>query len=402
MHDKACERPHIVHVSGDFPDPFAPNKTPVVRSLIDLTADQFRHGVISINRVSPSPVRFLKSAMSRDSGPVMYATEFPYGIALQYQAAGRGIFHASTLRCLGDELASIIARQGTPDLLVGHKLTIEGLVVARAAARLNIPYALCIQGNTDAKILTMRPDLQRLFGQTLHGAAHVFPFAPWALGMAERHLGKVRPTSVTLLPCPTDLDEPMPPTQGGDRLISVFHLRHHAVKNLAGLAMATQHCVHQGIISGLDVIGGGTGADLAKCRSVARRAPQITFAGPLARDALRRRMNRAIGLALPSRRESFGLVFIEALFAGLPIIYPAGAAVDGYFDDLPFALPVDARNPRAIARGMAKLVTEERQLKAALASWQQGTHAEQFRRASIAGQFAQGLECAVHQGFKPA
>ena len=38
-----------------------------------------------------------------------------------------------------------------PDLIVGHKLTIEGIAVRRAAEALRTPYALALQGGTDQK-----------------------------------------------------------------------------------------------------------------------------------------------------------------------------------------------------------------------------------------------------------
>ena len=47
--------PRVLHVSGDFPDPIAPDKTLAIRRLVDLTAADFRHRVLSLNRRSPVP-----------------------------------------------------------------------------------------------------------------------------------------------------------------------------------------------------------------------------------------------------------------------------------------------------------------------------------------------------------
>ena len=51
--ETGLERPLILHVSGDFPDPFEPFKTRVIETLLALTDIPVRHRVISINRVSP-------------------------------------------------------------------------------------------------------------------------------------------------------------------------------------------------------------------------------------------------------------------------------------------------------------------------------------------------------------
>jgi glycosyltransferase involved in cell wall biosynthesis len=106
-------------------------------------------------------------------------------------------------------------------------------------------------------------------------------------------------------------------------------------------------------------------------------------------------MNKAIALVMPSKRESFGLVFVEALFAGLPIIYPKGAGVDGYFDGLPFAIAVDPRNPQAIADAMRHVVTQEAALKQALARWQEDGGLKRFLRSAIGEVFDQGLQAAI-------
>lgn len=386
---------HVVHVSADFPDPISLEKTPVVRSLVGLTADGFRHQIISLNRRAPGAGSLGGWTFSAGRYPrlVIEAEPFEAGLVLTYRAPGRGLFHAALLRQLGDWLAERLAADGVPDLLVGHKLTIEGLAVAHAARLLGVPYALSIQGNTDTRLIAARPDLRGQLARVFHEAAVVFPFAPWALRRVEDALGP-RAGQVRMLPCPTELDQPMRPRSGGSGLISVFHLRNAALKNLSRMAAA----VDRAAISGetrLAIVGGGTEADLAGGRALARGSARVSFEGPLGRDALPARMNGAIGFVMPSLRESFGLVFIEALFAGLPIIYPAGAAIDGYFDDAGFALRVDARDTGAIARAMERLVREEAELKAELAQWQMSEAAGKFTRAAIADAFSKGLAGAA-------
>lgn len=117
--------------------------------------------------------------------------------------------------------------------------------------------------------------------------------------------------------------------------------------------------------------------------------------GPLDREALRARFAQARAFVCPSLRESFGLVFIEALFAGLPVIYPRGTAIDGYFNGHSFAIAVDARDPKAIAGAMRHVLEHEDDLKMALARWQASDAAAMFQRAHIAGSFSDGLRQAA-------
>lgn len=383
---------NIVHVSGDFPDSVEASKTPVIRSLIDLTSDEFEHCVYSLNRRSPSLASYAANLAGGfgQAGIGVQSDDFAYGKAITYSAPGHGFFHATNLRKLGDWLADDLEKNGRPDLIIGHKMTIEGIVAKRAADHLGIPFALSIQGNTDLKIMSARPDLRAEFRQIYHQAAMVFPFTPWAMRRTEEFLGQ-RQAPCRLLPCATDLDSPLSPRLDGEGLISVFHLKNYQTKNLKNTALAVKVLEQEGRALELAIIGGGSDEDFAACRKVTKNAHGIHFEGALDREALRLRMQKSAGLVMPSLRESFGLVFIEALFAGLPIIYPAGSAVDGYFDDLPFALRVDARSPQKIARAMDELMRGQNAMKASLRDWQSSKQAERFTGKAIGRQFSEGL-----------
>jgi glycosyltransferase involved in cell wall biosynthesis len=230
-----------------------------------------------------------------------------------------------------------------------------------------------------------------------HEAAIVFPFTPWALQQTEARLGK-RAGPTILLPCPTDLDTPLQPRVGGDGLVSVFHLQNYRRKNLVRMAAAMRVLAHEGYAVNLAIIGGGGERDLQRCGEIVTDSGSITFTGALERLALRERLNRATAFVLPSLRESFGLVFTEALFAGVPVIYPKDAGIDGYFDDAPFAIPVNARRPSEIAAAMKTVVQEEARLKAALGQWQKSPQAERFRRPAIGAAFTDGLMRSLEQG----
>lgn len=391
-------RPRILHVSADVPDVFNEGKTPVISRLIELAADQFDHEILSINRKRSSLLETAAVAAGRlepvsRAGPKVIER----GYAIEYLAPSKGLFHAVMLERLADWIAELCVQQGNiPDLVVGHKLTVEGIVVQRVADKLGIPYGITIQGNTDQKILNLRPDLGARFAKIFHDAACVFSFAPWARSAVELRLGQRQYPPINL-PCPTVLDTIRSPRSSGNRLISVFHLRNHAIKNVEGLAKAMSMLAAQGSDTKLDIIGGGGAADIAICSKIIGTCPNITLAGARTQEELGPIMNEAIALVMPSRRESFGLVFVEALFAGLPIIYPKDAAVDGHFDGLPFAIAVDARSPAAIAKAIRHVISHEAEIKTALGKWQAGGGLQRFTRSAIAQTFAQELYAAAYR-----
>ena len=115
----------------------------------------------------------------------------------------------------------------------------------------------------------------------------------------------------------------------------------------------------------------------------------------MGRAELAGRMNAASGLVMPSLRESFGLVFVEALFAGSPVIYSQGTSVDGYFDEASFALGVDSQSPQDIAEAVQRILENESEIKSALRQWQASPSATRFTRSEIASTFEQGLRRAA-------
>ncbi len=392
-------RPKILHLSGDFPDPTNSDKTSVIARLIKLVEDRYENQVVSLNRQNPSllqVVDLLNGSLS--PVPMRSIAAFENGIALDYLAPGKGLLHASMLGRLAEWIARNLVLPGSvPSLVVGHKLTIEGLVAHALATRLGIPYALTIQGNTDEKILLARPDLMGLFSTVFHNAACVFSFAPWALHAVERRLGKRRGATFDL-PCPTHQDTIRTPVLGGNPVISVFNLRNHRIKNLAGLAKAMRGAAGGRQPYKVQIYGGGSSEDTDRCAAIIADVPGMELMGPRSQDELGPIMNAATALVMPSRRESFGLVFVEALFAGLPIIYPKGASIDGYFNCLPFAIGVDAHNTDNIAQAVRTAMEQEQGLKGALAHWQQTGGLKRFTRAAIAQTFAHGIDTALTDG----
>jgi len=391
----------VVHVTADFPDAHQPGKTRAIESLVRMVDDRLDNEIVSLNRTGT--LRGFMGDWARNPGlPRLRVID--RGLAdrvnpVCYDAPPGGLFHARMLTQLGDWLANRLAGGPRPALLVGHKLTVEGIVVRHAAKLLGLPYALSIQGDTDTKILGARPDLRRLFARCFHEAAVVFPFAPWALTRVEAMLGP-RLGETTILPCPVANDAMIAPRPGGDGLISAFHLQSHRRKNFAALAVASDRLLGTFPDARLAIVGGGSARDREQCEKISSAHRAIVLEGPRPLADMPGRFNRAAGFVLASRRESFGLVFVEALFAGLPVAYPKGWAVDGFVDDLPFALPVDNRSTDSIADAMIRLVRDESAFKQALAEWQRGKGPDRFRRATIAGDFAAGLVRATASPVK--
>ena len=61
---------------------------------------------------------------------------------------------------------------------------------------------------------------------------------------------------------------------------------------------------------------------------------------------------------LPSLQEGFGIVFLEAMAAGLPVVAGDAAAVPEVVDDGTTGLLVDPRDPAAVAGALLRLLDD--------------------------------------------
>jgi glycosyltransferase involved in cell wall biosynthesis len=379
----------VLHISGDYPDAVQPRKTRAIAALVEGTAGHFDHRVYSINRV---PLGW------RLPGCGMSVADDDHIASWTYAAPPLGMLLTAAMRQLAARIVTDVHKRGLKPVLVhAHKLSIEGLAGEAVARSFGIPYALSLQGNTDQKVLSVRRDLRARYAALYHGARAIFPFAPWIERWCDARLGAPACTPVAL-PCITAADAILPPRQTAARVISAFHLEHYRLKNAGVLIGAMADVAGQHDEATLEIGGNGpVGARAAIDTMIARTGydRRICRIGAVPSANIQQWMNGAAVFAMPSRRETFGMVFAEALMAGCPIVYPAGRAVDGYFDGCSFALAVAPDDRAGWSRAIAELITDQPRRKADLAAWQATDAAQRFRKDAILAAYREGLDRAL-------
>ena len=137
-----------------------------------------------------------------------------------------------------------------------------------------------------------------------------------------------------------------------------------------------------GKIAALTVIGDGP--EEARLRELARTLgteDSVTFTGRLERSAMAELYKESDAFVLASRSETFGVVLIEALSAGLPVITARSGGPEDFVDDSN-GLLVPADDIAALAEAMENMVREaDRYDRAALAA----SARERFSPGAVAG-----------------
>jgi glycosyltransferase involved in cell wall biosynthesis len=123
---------------------------------------------------------------------------------------------------------------------------------------------------------------------------------------------------------------------------------------------------------------GAQGAELRALGAALGLGGRVTFAGRLPPDELGALYRRARCLALPSRSpETFGLVGIEAMSHGLPVVASDVGGVREWLEDGVNGIAVPSGDPGALAEAIRRLVTSD-DLARAMGERGRAAHRERF------------------------
>ncbi|MDE1940379.1 MAG: glycosyltransferase family 4 protein [Alphaproteobacteria bacterium] len=349
---KFVRRPLILHITGDYPDPVRDRTTLAVKNFINLL-DDCDHIIVSLKRRAHIGQCYLQRCEG-ESRQTLFA--------LGYWSLPAGVFHRNAMNRVAIQVRSIIADLGVrPDLIMAHKLTIEGVVAYRLWQFFGIPYVCSVRGEVEDKFFRFKPELRSLFGKVIAQAEALLFVSAWFRKRIEaRYPGLVRRQA--LLPNFSTRPATTVAVPRDDRaMVSVLDLNMYRRKGLHDLIAALAETSRK--VSGirLDIIGWSRPEITARLQRMvdgAGVAPSVRFLGVMTHEEVLRAMPRYGALVLPARKETFGMVYVEALLSGLPILYTAESGIDGYLDGLDVGVRVPMGDVRAIAEGLHALVRD--------------------------------------------
>ena len=90
----------------------------------------------------------------------------------------------------------------------------------------------------------------------------------------------------------------------------------------------------------------------------------VALLGDVSRDRLAQEYVSADFFCMPSLQESFGIVFLEAMAAGLPVVACRAAAIPEVVEDGVTGLLVPPRDPEGLARALEALIADPERARA--------------------------------------
>lgn len=249
---------------------------------------------------------------------------------------------------------------GDVDLVHAHTLYSDGGVAFQVKKKFNIPYIVAVR-NTDINAFQKyRLDLRFKRNEILREAEKVIFISPAyeqkfleVLSNSLRQSVKAKAEVI-----PNGLDplfleySAIPNKRQQPTLKLLFVGDFRKLKNVPTLIKAVDILHEQNKSVALTIVGEG-GDEGAKVKKMiaSENYPFTNYLGRIIdREKLRNIYADHDIFVMVSKRETFGLAYIEALSQGLPIVYTNGEGIDGYFDKGMVGLGIDnIQDPDEIA-----------------------------------------------------
>lgn len=369
----------IIHLSFDHPDRIVSRKTKAVRNLIS-SQNVSDNIVFSLNRTA---FRINKLRIQKEAhGYTMYVFGFPFGILLF-----QWMFIAYK------RIARIIIEEDIkPTLIHAHKLTFEGIIAYFLSKKLNVPYILTIRGNADVKLLFYKRLYRKLYSRIVRNAQKVIFLAPWAVNRVESFLGKeVLSNKYSVIPNVVNIDSQILTEKITlKKFITVFYFHNIQGKNIYRIIKAFDEIFLKYPEYSLDIVGGGP--QKGKVLSLIKKSKfpdHFNLPGEIEHDTLLKMYSSYQGFILPSFPETFGLVFLEALASGIPVLYSKNSGIDGYFNGLQIGVAVNHQSVDEIIAAIEELIQKKASYKKNIINLISRGFLEQFSKSSVGERYSE-------------
>jgi glycosyltransferase involved in cell wall biosynthesis len=345
-------RPLILHITGDYPDPVREPTTEAVKRLID-RLPMFDHIIVSLKRVVAPHHSYFQECPAAP-GQRLFAYGYvglPFGVGL-YQAFRQVARRIEQL---------LVAEHLQPDLIHSHRLTFDGIAGWLLATQRQIPHFISVRGEVESKIFRFKPTYRPLMTRIVAHAARIFYVSAWYAPHLRDATGIDGAKGRPLPNIVANVKRVITPQAPGTSIVVAANLDIYRKKGLDRLIPAFGRIADQIPTVTLEIYGGGTDDAISDVRALIAATGltnRVVLRGRVPNADFLANLPRSIALAMPSHNETFGMVYTEALFAGVPVLFSKATGIDGYLDGLDIGVGVDPTDEQAIADGLLRLVNE--------------------------------------------
>ncbi len=372
-------RRRILHLAVDYPDAHDRTKTVAIRNFVKANP-AVDHVVVALTRTGdPRQVGLIRGDGAGD--PSVYS--------MCYWGPPFGMLLFASMAIVARRIRALMEQEGIRvDLVHAHKLCFEGISGYLLSRWLRVPLVCSIRAEAESKILRYLPHYRPLIRRIVRHSRRLYYVSLWYRGEIERLFPEAQPLGRELPNfCPgTRLAADAVPDPC--RLVTILHLDIYQKKGLDRLLPAFARLARRRPGLSLDIIGRGRPGTIATLIARHGLTGQARLVGAVPHAELLARLPSYGVMCLPSHNETFGMVYVEAMLSGVPILYSRGTGIDGFVDGIDAAIGCDPTSVDSILAGLEELLDRHGALRATLlaqhdriaARFAAGPHVERYNR----------------------
>lgn len=223
-------------------------------------------------------------------------------------------------------------QRNKPDIIHAHTLFSDGALAAYYKRKYGTPFLVAVRSTDIDVFLKLKPWVKNFSKQILKGASYIVFITPSLrnkfreiYGMEYESKSYTIPNGINQDFLTADSPEKRPLNETPKLLYVGSFLNRKRVPDLIRLA--------DSLPANLTIVGSGGGAE-KKIKRMAGNSERVTLMGRIKdQKTLKKVYSNADIFIMASKRETFGLVYIEAMSQGLPLIYSRNTGIDGFFEE---------------------------------------------------------------------
>ena len=230
------------------------------------------------------------------------------------------------------------------DIIHAHTLFSDGGLAYILNKKFQIPYIVAVRSTDISVFLKYKPWLKLFAGKILNNASQIISISPQICIELEKRFNK-RYINKTLI-IPNGIDKSFFETTIQNHItnrvkIQLLYVgRFYKLKNIDQIISYVKD--NKKFV--LTIVGDG-GDDYDRIKTLIRASKNIIYKGRINdKEDLKKLYQHADIFIMPSINETFGLVYIEAMSQGTPVIYTKGTGIYGYFKEGEIGFGVDPYN----------------------------------------------------------
>ncbi|TMO76243.1 hypothetical protein CWC16_18455 [Pseudoalteromonas sp. S3776] len=342
----------VLHIVSDYPDHTTHNYTNAVKNLLNETKKDVTHEIIALRRIKMGKLSFQ-----------IYDEYFYF----QVPSLPFALFHVFSSFIYSLILLKEIKKNNIQfDVIHGHKLTIDGVIAYFLSKFTGVKYVVSVRADTDLKFINNKPFCRYFFRHVFKTAKHIFWVSAWAKNTVNKTL------------CHKHLNESnLPNIVSTEGHISPCLNKDFTISNKFIFVGRLESAEKKGLLDIIDVmqffpditleIYGSSNdkinkelLDFSLKHGV---SDQVFLKGTLPKVDLINSYKNYCALLMPSKNETFGMVYVEALLEGLPVLCCEKSGIDGYLGDKNYLQKVIFKDKLAIENAMQFFLQEQLMIK---------------------------------------